>query len=163
MEILNQFGVNWMQLAAQVFNFGLLLFILNKLLYKPILKILKTRQETIAKSLKQAQEIEQRLQKTQEEKDRILTEASKEGQKVINEATEVASQLIADAQHKALEEMAKIMEEGQITIKLEREKMQQEIKEELADLVASSLQRVLQDSLDKESQKKIAGKALQKL
>jgi len=43
MDILNQFGIKPVLLAAQVVNFLALLFILKKFLYQPILKVLKTR------------------------------------------------------------------------------------------------------------------------
>ena len=47
MEIIKQFGINPILLAAQVVNFIVLLFIFKKLLYKPILKVLDERKKKI--------------------------------------------------------------------------------------------------------------------
>ena len=55
MEILENFGVNPVLLAAQIVNFIIVLFILKKFLYKPILDLLKKRQFTIKEGLKQAE------------------------------------------------------------------------------------------------------------
>ena len=72
MDILNQFGVQPILLAAQVVNFLILLFILKKFLYGPILKVLDSRKKTIEQSLKNAEEIERRLLETTEEKEKVM-------------------------------------------------------------------------------------------
>ncbi len=163
MDILNQFGIKPVLLAAQVVNFLVLLFILKRFLYKPILKVLKQRQDIVAKSLKDAEEIEQRLQKTEEEREKKLEHAALESKKLIDEATQASTQIIVEAHLKASGDMEKILEQGRQSLKLEKEKMQQEIREELADLVAISLEKVLKDSLDIQTQKKITRKAIHKL
>ena len=56
MEILENFGLNPMLLIAQIVNFLIVLFILKKFLYKPVLEMLKKRQTTIKDGLKQAEE-----------------------------------------------------------------------------------------------------------
>src|SRR5581483_8862620 len=116
-------GVNWFLLSAQIVNFAVLLFILQKYAYKPILRMLQQRQETIAKSLKQAEEIEEKLQKTEDDREKVLEKAAKEAQSMIDEVTQAANQIIADAHAKAAEDMEKILEQGRESIKLEREKM----------------------------------------
>ncbi len=86
MEILKQFGINPILLAAQVVNFLILLFILQRFLYKPLLKVLAERKKKIAESLKNAEEIEKRLLETEEEKEKILAKASTEAQKLLDDA-----------------------------------------------------------------------------
>jgi len=163
MEILNQFGIQPVLLAAQVFNFTILFLILKKFLYQPILKMLKTRQDTIAKSLKEAEEIEKRLQKTEEEREKVLEKAALEAKKMIDETTQSASQIIAEAHTKASTDMEKILEQGRLSIKLEKEKMQQEIREELADLVVLGIEKVAGKILDKKTQKEIVERSIKEL
>ena len=73
MDILNQFGISPVLLTAQVVNFLVLLFILKKLLYGPLLKVLAERRKKIEDSLKNAEEIELRLQETNEKIDKMLS------------------------------------------------------------------------------------------
>ena len=66
MDILSQFGVKPILLAAQVVNFLILLFILKKFLYGPILKVLSERRKKIEDSLKNVEEIEKRYNEMKE-------------------------------------------------------------------------------------------------
>src|SRR6476619_1002487 len=100
-QILTEFGIQPLLLAAQVVNFLVLLFILNKLLYKPILQMLQTRKDRIAESLKNAEEIENTLAKTEEDREKRLKEATDEAKDIINEATKSANLVIAEAHTKA--------------------------------------------------------------
>ncbi len=143
-KVLSDFGVQPILLAAQIVNFLILLLILKRFLYRPILKVLKQRQETIAQSLRNAQAVEERLQKTEEEKELVLDKAAKEAQKLIDEATVAANQVMADAHTK-------------------EEKMQQEIREELADLVVLGIEKVAGKVLDKKNQKEIVERSIKEL
>ena len=56
MEIIKNFGVEPVLLVAQIINFLIILFILKKFLYKPVLDTLKKREDSIKEGLKQAEE-----------------------------------------------------------------------------------------------------------
>src|SRR3989344_2266081 len=97
MDFLNDFGVKPVLLAAQAVNFFILLFILKKFLYKPILGMLETRKQKIAESLKNAESIEKKLQAIGEEREEALKKAGKEAEEIIRDATEAANQIISEA------------------------------------------------------------------
>ncbi|MBI2593944.1 F0F1 ATP synthase subunit B, partial [Candidatus Daviesbacteria bacterium] len=78
-KILSDFGVQPVLLLAQIVNFLVLLWILNKLLYKPVLKVLEERKAKIEKGLKNAEEIEKRLAQTAEEEEKAILAAAKMG------------------------------------------------------------------------------------
>ena len=155
MDILDEFGIKPVLLAAQVVNFVVLFLILKKFLYQPILKVLQTRQDTIAKSLKDAEKIEKRLQQTDEEREKVLKLAALESKKLIDEATQASAQIIAEAHLKASSDMEKILEQARQAVRLEKEKMQQEIREELADLVVLGIEKVAGKVLTGKDQKEI--------
>ncbi len=75
MDILNEFGIKPILLAAQVVNFLILLYILKRFLYKPILKVLNERKNKIADSLKNAEEIERKLVEISEEEQKRIAKA----------------------------------------------------------------------------------------
>jgi F-type H+-transporting ATPase subunit b len=163
MDILSTFGIQPVLLAAQVVNFLVLLFILQKFLYKPILKVLKQRQDMIAKSLKDAEKIEQGLKQTDEEREKVLEAAALEAQKLIDEATQASIGIIAEAHLKASADMEKILEQAKEQVRLEKEKMQQEIREELADLVVIGIEKVAGKVLTQKDQKEIVKKTVSQL
>lgn len=163
METLNQFGIQPVLLAAQVVNFLVLLIVLNTFLYQPILKVLKERQKRIAQSLKDAQEIEQRLQQTEEDKEKVLEDALREAQRIIDEATQAGKQIITEARIEASAGMDKILEQGRESIRLEKAKMQQEIREELADLVVLGIEKVAGKVLNRKDQKEIVERSIKDL
>ncbi len=159
-KVISEFGVQPILLAAQVVNFLVLLFILNKLLYKPLLKVLQERKAKIAQSLEQAQEIEEKLAKTEEEREAKLVKAGEEARAILEEATKNATQIIAEAHQKAQTDIDGMIDKGQEEIKLEREKMYQEFREEVADIVVAGLQKVTGKVIDKKDQKELVEKSV---
>ncbi len=85
--------INWFEIVAQIINFGIVLFILQKLLYKPVMKVMKDREDGIALALNhadqkmnEAQELieryEQKIEESQAEEEKILNAARKEASRV---------------------------------------------------------------------------------
>lgn len=155
MDILNQFGVQPVLLAAQVVNFFILLFILKRFLYKPILKVLEQRKQRIEESLKNAEEIEKRLQQTIEEEERRLQKASLESEKIVRSTEAAAAQIIDESRAKAKELSQRILKEGQMQLQLEKEKLQQEVRADLADILALALQKVTGKMFNKKDQREL--------
>ncbi len=155
MEILNQFGIKPILLAAQVVNFLILLFILKKFLYKPILKVLEERKKKIAESLQNAEEIEKRLAEIGEREAEALLKSAKESEKMIKDAGAEGSQIIVDA-HKTAEQIVnKAVEEGKLLMIQENEKLQQSVRENVADLIFMVVGKVTGKLLTKKDQEKI--------
>lgn len=163
MEILNQFGVKPILLLAQVVNFLILLFILKKFLYKPILKVLSERRKKIEESLKNAEEIEKRLAEIAEAETESLSKSTREGEKIIKEAGEYAAQIVNDGKVKAQEIINVALEQSRTTIQVERIKLEQEIKENMSEIVAMALQKVTGQVITKKMQKDIIEKEVKNL
>jgi len=163
MNIFDQFGIQWKLLLAQAINFGILLYILKRFLYAPVLKMLEDRKAKIAQSLKEAEEIEIKLAKTEEDRQKTLGKALDEGKDIINEAKESAQQIIADAHKKAQADIADLVDKAEQSIGQERDRMHQEIREELSDMVVSSLKAVTGKVLTKKDQEELVDKNLKGL
>lgn len=163
MDFLKDFGVQPVLLAAQVVNFLVLLWILKKLLYKPILKVLEERKQRIAESLKNTEEIEKRLNKLSEEEQKKILKAAQEGELIIKQAQESGVQIIEEAKAKAQGLHEKILEEAYGQIKVEREKLKQEVREHLADFVVLALQKITNKVLTTKDQKKMVKEAVREI
>ncbi len=159
-KILADFGVQPILLAAQIVNFLVLLFILQKLLYKPILKVLEERKRRIEESLLNAEKIQKELEETEIKREKVINEAIDEGKKIIAEATASANQIVADSHAKAKEDMDNMMAEGARMIAGERDKMTTEVKTEVASMIELSLEKVLGKALDAKSHQRLVDEAV---
>lgn len=162
MEILNQFGVNPILLAAQVVNFLILLFILKRFLYKPILQVLEQRKQKIEESLKNAEEIEKRLQETNEEVEKTLAKALQEGQKIIDESKKTGVQIMEDSKQTAAEIIENAYKQAAEVQKAEYAKLEQRIRENAGQIVAIALEKVTGQVLNKK-QKEMIDKGMKNL
>ncbi|MDP3732926.1 MAG: F0F1 ATP synthase subunit B [Candidatus Daviesbacteria bacterium] len=163
MEILNQFGINPILLAAQVVNFLILLFILKKFLYKPILKVLEERKRKIEESLKNAEEIEKKLQLTEDEKEKILAKTSQEAQRLLDRVKKEIELMKEEGKVEAQQEAVRIIQKGQEQLQAEMEKMKQELMGNLGVLVAAGMEKVVGKVINIQDQKKIIDQEIKNL
>jgi F-type H+-transporting ATPase subunit b len=151
------------QLLFQMINFGVLLFVFFKFLYKPILKVLDQRSQRIDEGLLAAQKNLEEKEKLEAFKKAELLKAEKQAQKIIDD-TKAEAQVLAQ---KLLEE-AKI--QAQASIKKDeaafRAKMADEerrLSARLSDLVVITTKSLLKDSLTLEHQQSILDSQIRKL
>lgn len=163
MDFLKDFGVQPVLLIAQAVNFLILLYILKRFLYKPVLKVLDERKKTISDSLQNAEEIEKKLTQITAEREEQLKKASREAEEIIKDATASAGQIIAEAHEKAGTDIEGLVAKAHQSISLEKEKMRQEIRAELADLVVAGLQKVTGKVLDKKDQEEMVKETIKEL
>ena len=155
MEILNQFGVQPVLLLAQVVNFLILLFILKRFLYKPILQALEKRKELIVKTLKNAEESEKIYAEAKEKSDRIITNASEQSRKILDESNKVAAQIVDGATKKVAEILQAAQKEASKLVDIERVKLNQALKEHIGELVVVTYEKVNGKKLTEKQRKDI--------
>ena len=150
MEILNQFGINPILLLAQVVNFLILLFILKRFLYKPILRVLEERKRKIEESLKNSEEIEKRLNEITEKEAEVILRAGKEGQKILQDAGDEYKRTIEDAKKEYTRIIEKAVEDAKKLTELQRTRLEQQVRENLGNFVALGLEKITGKALKKE-------------
>lgn len=161
MEIFNQLGVDWKLLIAQIINFLVLLFLLNKFLYKPIIKALAERAKKIDTSLKQAQEIEQSLAETKIKEEEIIAKAHTERKGILAEAQKLATKENLEFKQKTKEEIDRIVAQAKYQIANEKQKSKQELKDETVELIILAIKKVLGENYDEKLNKKLAEEVLE--
>ena len=146
----------WMLLS-----FSLVLIILKKFAWKPILGALKDRQNSIEQALQAADKAKEQMAKMQADNEKILAEARLERDKLIKEAREMKDQIINDARLKAGEEGNKMIEAARSAILNERMAAIDQIKQMVANLSVDIAQKLLLKQLeDEKSQKELIEKVL---
>ena len=163
MEILNQFGVQPILLAAQVVNFIILLLILKKFMYKPLLKVLDERRQKIADSLKNAEQIEKKLSDTNIEVEKILGKAVNEGQKILDQTNETAAQILIDTNKQAELILLKAVDQGKKIMELQKQVLMDQMKQNAGHLVNLVFEKVTGKDITGEDQKKLIEKEVRNL
>lgn len=161
MEILNKLGIDWRLLIAQIVNFLVLLFLLNKFLYKPIIKILDQRTQKIDKSLKLAQAIEQSMDETQAREEEILAQARAEHKKIIAQARELAANESLEFKLKTKDEIERLIAQAKNQIASEKQQSKHELKNEMVDIIILAAKKVLGEEYDEKLNKKLAEEVLE--
>src|SRR3989338_7324895 len=104
-------GIQPISLLLQSINFLLLLLILKKFLYKPILKVLADRKKKIEEGLSYSDKMKSEFEKSEKKRDEILVRARSDGKTIIEEAKRAAKkreeELLEKAQREAQEMIAK--------------------------------------------------------
>lgn len=160
MNFFDQFGIQPILLLAQAVNFLILLFLLNKFLYKPILKILDERRATIAKSLEDANQITIELQKTAQDREHKLQKAMEEARELINDAKIQSIQIISNAKDQATVEVETMIAQAKADINTEHQKMQQSMRSEIAGLVFASLEKIITTEIPSSQKLKLTQKII---
>ncbi len=163
MELLNTLGIKPFLLVAQIINFVIILLVLKKFLYKPILGMLEKRRDKIGSSLKQAEEIEKKFKETEKIQEEKLMQIRARSSEMLDEARERAAIVRQELVEKAGEEAEKIVEKAKIEINNEREKTLAEIKSQTADLMAASMAKILEKNIDAKMQTTLTKAAVEEM
>ncbi len=162
MEILQTLGVDWKLFIAQLVNFAILLFLLYRFLYRPLLGVMEKRQQAIEKSLADARAIEERLVQTDIERAAIIEEAKKEAARLLETANELGQKKRDDMLEKTKSEVAGVIADAKRAIAQEKEQMLEDAKRHLSDLVVDAAKRALQEGMETSVPSAVLEKAVQK-
>jgi F-type H+-transporting ATPase subunit b len=116
------------------FIFCILLYILGRFAWKPLLKALENREQSIEKSLAEASEADKLLKNLKEEQLSIVLAAKVEKEQIVKEGIEQRDKIVATARDKAQIEANKIIEESRKQILREREAALVDMKNQIAML-----------------------------
>jgi len=163
MEVLETFGVQPILLLAQVVNFTILLLLLKKIAYKPIMKVLDERKHKIETSVRQSEEVVKKLAETESRQKEIIGRAEKESSRIIEETKLAAKKLQEETIANTNIKIEETIIRGKEAIKLEREKMVSEVKSDMADLVAETTKKILGKTLTSKDNEELVKKSLNEL
>jgi len=153
-------GINGTVLIIQAISFLILFGALIFVAYKPILKMLDERSRKIKESLEQAEAVKAQSMHAEEEVKKQLQAASLQGQEIIARATKTSDEIRAKAQELARKDAEALIERARQAIKAERDEAIDELHSELANITILAASKVIGESLDKESHKKLIDKIL---
>ena len=158
-KLINEFSVGlffWQSLF-----FIVLIFLLKKYAWTPILNAITEREEGIKKALDAADSAKLEMEALNADNERILREAKAERDKILKEARETKETIVSDAKIKATEEADKVLASAREQINNEKLAAITDLKNQVADLSIEIAEKVLKAELkDEEKQKELVNNAL---
>ena len=137
-------------------SFLILLFILGKFAWKPILNSVNEREGSIKKALAEAEEARKEMQNLQADNERILKEARAERESMLKDARDMKNKIVSDAKEAAQVEADKMIKQAQATIESEKKAAVADIKSQVADLSVEIAEKVIKEQLsNKDKQLKL--------
>jgi F-type H+-transporting ATPase subunit b len=146
-------GINLGFFLFQVFNFIIVLVVLNMMAYKPIVNALENRKKKIAQSLEDARIAAEARANAEADAREILSKAQAEAAEKVREATvraEIASQ---DVTAQAEAEAVKIRADAQADAVAERDLILSNLRGQIAGLAMAATERLIGDALDEKRQR----------
>jgi F-type H+-transporting ATPase subunit b len=140
--------------AWATFSFLIVLFLLKKMAWGPIVKSLQEREEGIANALNEAQKAREEMSNLKAGNEQLLREARDERDNLMKEARAVKDSIIAEARTKAQQEAERIMTSARAEIETQKKAAITELKNQVATLSVDIAEKLVREKLtDADKQK----------
>lgn len=160
MDFLGKLGIDWKLLSAQIVQFVLLVIVLRKYAYKPLLGMLEKRSKTIEQSLADAKRIEKNLAESSEERERLLIQTHKDAEAILVEARTNAEALKNKMLDETKEQLHTLQEKAAVDAEAMKARMLQDAQSQLADLVITASEHVIKEKMTDAHDRKLVEDAL---
>ena len=128
-------------------TFIILLVILRKFAWKPILGAVSDREEGIKNALASAENARKEMENLTADNERILQEARAEREAMLKEARDMKNKMVADAKEEAQAQASKMIEQAQAAIESEKKAAMAELKSHVAGISLGIAEKVLRQEL----------------
>lgn len=148
----------------QTIIFLVVLFVLGKFAWKPILNGLNERESTIEQALLSAEKAKNEMAQLKADNEKLLAEARKERDSILKDAIAAANKLRDEARDQASQESARIVADAKASIETEKKAALAEVKQQVAQLSLEIAEKILREKLsDDKAQKEYVSKLVKDL
>ncbi|MBI1952389.1 F0F1 ATP synthase subunit B [Candidatus Saccharibacteria bacterium] len=160
---ISSLGINLKGFAFQLITFVIVLLILRRYVFPKLVATLEARRKTLEESLVQAKRTQEALDKAEASAAHILHQAREQADEALSEAKNQAKELVAKSEGTARDQAERIINETQEQIAQEHNKLRQELKRELAGLVAEASEKVLRAKLSSKEDERLINQSIKEL
>jgi len=146
-----------------IVTFLVLLALLAKFAWRPLLQALESRQERIRKSLEDAERARQELERLQQESGKIMQQARIEAESIVTQTRADAERLREELKQKAKDEADNILRNAQQQIQLQTRQAIQQIRHEVADIAVLLASKLLERNIAKEDNARLIDDTLKQI
>lgn len=142
-ELIKHFGIDWRLLLAQAVNFLILLWVLKRYVYRPILEMLRKRRLEIEKGLEFTERAKEKLRHVEKEQEEILKQTRVEAMQIVTVAEDAAKKRKQEILYETNIKAEGVIAEARRLIEEDKSKTNEEIYRNAGDLVKFGIERVL--------------------
>jgi F-type H+-transporting ATPase subunit b len=155
MAFFDAFGVDVFKLGFQIVNFLILLFLLNRFLFKPVLRRIDERNAQLGKGLEDAAAAARDRELARAEREAALAEARAESEALVQRAAKTAEATSAEILAAARASAEQLTERAREEIAAEKERALAEIRGEVADLALDAAGKLVGSEMDSPTQRRL--------
>lgn len=159
-ELIKTFHIDIKLILAQLVNFAIVLFVLKRYAYGPVLKMMEERSEKIEKGIADAENAGKKLTEITEKEKAVLVEARKQAQEIITKAEMMAVKSKEEIVVEAKTQAEKILADSAKKIEQEKNQMMQEVKGQIAELVIAAAGKVIGEKMNPEKDSALIADAI---
>ena len=163
MEIIKEFGFDPLLLGAQIVNFLVIFFILKKFVFKPVLEVLRNRENTIREGLKDAEEGQRLLEKAQEKEKLLLKNARLEAEQILSDAKKQAVEEGKTIEERSRKEAEELIKNARAQIEQDSKEAEKTLALRVSDIAVSFLEKSLSGLFEDSKQKELVQIAIKKM
>lgn len=160
--LLGALGIDGRLFVTQLIAFLVLLFVLKKWVFPPIIRSIDKRQETIDATVREATEAREALEKAESKAGEVLSEARKEAEAVLARTQEEAQRAIAESETKAKERAEQIVADARTQLDADVKKARTALKKDAVQLVAAATEKIIGEKIDSAKDKSLIERSLEK-
>ena len=131
----------------QTIVFLILLFLMAKFAWKPILSSVRNREQSINDALASAENARKEMQNLKSDNEQLMKEARAERDAILKEARELKEKVIADASEEAKVKADRIVAEAMKSIQIEKQSAMAELKNQVAELSVEIAEKIVRKEL----------------
>lgn len=161
LEILATIGFDWHVALANTVSFLIIFFILKKYVFGPMGKTLADRKALIQSGLDNAADAKKAREDAEKDASAQMKAAKAEANQIIATAQGEAKGIVDAAASKAEDAAASVMQDAELKIAQERKDMEKDLFEKTAALVSMGVQKILEEDLNADQNKKLNERALE--
>ena len=153
-------GVNLQALVIQLATFLLVLFVLRKYAFKPILKVLKERRELIEAGVNLGAEMQKKNEELERQAEKLLRDAQAEADKIVGASKDEAKEIVNESESQAKSKADHILEDANKLIVQNTLNARKKLEKELVGLISEATEAIIDEKLDAKKDSVLIDKAL---
>jgi F-type H+-transporting ATPase subunit b len=157
---LGALGVDGKAFVIQLITFVLAFFVLKRYAFKPIIKVLTERRETIEKGVKLGEEMQKERAKLDDQVEQELHKARQEADGIIAGAQDTAKQTIRESEDKARQKAAGIIDAAESRIEQDTARARKALERELVGLISDATEAIIGEKVDSKKDAQLIEQAL---
>lgn len=133
-------------------TFSIVLYLLSKFAWKPILKSIKEREDSINNALNAADDARKQMDALKSDNEKLLNEARKERDSMLKEAAEMKNTILSEAKKAADDEFKKKVASASEEIEKQKVMAMNELKTQIASFSVDMAEKILRKKMEDRSQ-----------